>query len=337
MSLYAATKRAGEEIARAYNHIYGLSINGPWGMPVQDGDLRITLSAPNVIPQQLTEKEETNKAMDCMDATRVFRNITSSWPGMLFLTHVLGSFPRRDFLKCTGASIGMEFISSSGPFVETASAADLIQRRQLSEFQTVADPIFVQLSYVQLQHDYMLGNYPVGRDDAAQLSALQILVEIGFVNYIVDFNSSTHREFKVEMISLIALKVVRVSPKTNSSKSDAIATDARNINDAIATDARNFNDAGNVLWNVHHGKLLVPLVSSYRYDYEGDEVNLIVAKADAKLLHQKISEKAYNDEDLILILATLTRKNTGFAEPLAITVLSKIGNKTFFGLSGKLH
>jgi hypothetical protein len=33
-----------------------------------------------------------------------------------------------------------------------------------------------------LQHDYILGNYPVGRDDAAQLSALQILVEIGFVD-----------------------------------------------------------------------------------------------------------------------------------------------------------
>lgn len=36
--------------------------------------------------------------------------------------------------------------------------------------------------YLQLQHDYILGNYPVGRDDAAQLSALQILVEIGFVS-----------------------------------------------------------------------------------------------------------------------------------------------------------
>ncbi|XP_059645600.1 kinesin-like protein KIN-14E [Cornus florida] len=47
--------------------------------------------------------------------------------------------------------------------------------------EAVADPMFVQLSYVQLQHDYILGNYPVGRDDAAQLSALQISVEIGFV------------------------------------------------------------------------------------------------------------------------------------------------------------
>ncbi|CAA0813431.1 Kinesin-like calmodulin-binding protein [Striga hermonthica] len=47
--------------------------------------------------------------------------------------------------------------------------------------EAVTDPMFVQLSYVQLQHDYVLGNYPVGKDDAAQLSALQILVEVGYV------------------------------------------------------------------------------------------------------------------------------------------------------------
>ncbi|KAL2247148.1 kinesin-like protein KIN-14I [Sesamum indicum] len=47
--------------------------------------------------------------------------------------------------------------------------------------EAITDPMFVQLSYVQLQHDYVLGNYPVGRDDAAQLSALQILAEIGYV------------------------------------------------------------------------------------------------------------------------------------------------------------
>jgi len=34
---------------------------------------------------------------------------------------------------------------------------------------------------MQSQHDYTLGNYPVGRDDAAQLAALQILVDIGSV------------------------------------------------------------------------------------------------------------------------------------------------------------
>ncbi|KAK9270578.1 hypothetical protein L1049_026159 [Liquidambar formosana] len=45
-------------------------------------------------------------------------------------------------------------------------------------------------------------------------------------------------------------------------------------------------------------KLLVPLVSSYRY--EGDEVNMTLAKSEAKILHEKISEKAYNYEDLDL-------------------------------------
>ncbi|XP_031286072.1 thylakoid lumenal 29 kDa protein, chloroplastic-like [Pistacia vera] len=43
-------------------------------------------------------------------------------------------FHRRDVLKCFGATIGMEIVASSGSFVEMASAADLIQRRQRSEF-----------------------------------------------------------------------------------------------------------------------------------------------------------------------------------------------------------
>ncbi|XP_057448870.1 kinesin-like protein KIN-14I [Lotus japonicus] len=47
--------------------------------------------------------------------------------------------------------------------------------------EAVTDQMFLQLSYVQLQHDYILGNYPIGRDDASKLSALQILAEIGFV------------------------------------------------------------------------------------------------------------------------------------------------------------
>ncbi|KAM7260530.1 hypothetical protein ACFE04_011203 [Oxalis oulophora] len=108
MSLYAATKRAGEEIARAYNHIYGLSINGPWGMPDHSSS---------------QSKNKDQIAIRCYQTPSDANNV------------VEGSFPRRDFLKCTGAAIGMELISSSGPFVETASAVDLIQQRQLFEFQ----------------------------------------------------------------------------------------------------------------------------------------------------------------------------------------------------------
>lgn len=52
-------------------------------------------------------------------------------------------------------------------------------------------------------------------------------------------------------------------------------------------------------------KLLVPLVSSFRY--EGDEVNMMLAKSEAKILHEKISDKAYNDEELIRILTTRSK------------------------------
>ncbi|XP_034677010.1 thylakoid lumenal 29 kDa protein, chloroplastic [Vitis riparia] len=45
-------------------------------------------------------------------------------------------FRRRDVLKCVGATLGMELLASSGPFVEMAAAADLIQLRQRSEFRS---------------------------------------------------------------------------------------------------------------------------------------------------------------------------------------------------------
>ncbi|KAK6116134.1 hypothetical protein DH2020_008403 [Rehmannia glutinosa] len=52
-------------------------------------------------------------------------------------------------------------------------------------------------------------------------------------------------------------------------------------------------------------KLLVALVSSYRYG--GDDVNLILAKSEAKLLHEKICEKAYSCDDVIRILSTRSK------------------------------
>ncbi|XP_030975464.1 annexin D2 [Quercus lobata] len=52
-------------------------------------------------------------------------------------------------------------------------------------------------------------------------------------------------------------------------------------------------------------KLLVPLVTSFRY--EGDEVNMTLAKSEAKILHEKISDKAFNDEEIIRILTTRSK------------------------------
>ncbi|CAL9108163.1 annexin Gh1-like [Musa acuminata AAA Group] len=52
-------------------------------------------------------------------------------------------------------------------------------------------------------------------------------------------------------------------------------------------------------------KLLVPLVSSYRY--EGSEVNTSLAKSEAKMLHEKIKGKDYNHEEVIRILTTRSK------------------------------
>ncbi|KAK4430575.1 Annexin D2 [Sesamum alatum] len=52
-------------------------------------------------------------------------------------------------------------------------------------------------------------------------------------------------------------------------------------------------------------KLLVPLVSAFRY--EGDEIDMMLAKSEAKILHGKITGKAYADEELIRILTTRSK------------------------------
>ncbi|CAL9038726.1 unnamed protein product [Musa banksii] len=52
-------------------------------------------------------------------------------------------------------------------------------------------------------------------------------------------------------------------------------------------------------------KLLVPLVSSYRY--EGSEVNTSLAKSEAQMLHEKIKSKDYNHEEVIRILTTRSK------------------------------
>ncbi|KAG5611535.1 hypothetical protein H5410_022816 [Solanum commersonii] len=52
-------------------------------------------------------------------------------------------------------------------------------------------------------------------------------------------------------------------------------------------------------------KLLVPLITAYRY--AGDEVNMTLARKEANILHEKISDKAYNDEEIIRIISTRSK------------------------------
>lgn len=52
-------------------------------------------------------------------------------------------------------------------------------------------------------------------------------------------------------------------------------------------------------------KLLVPLVSTFRYD--GGDVNMMLARTEAKIIRDKISDKDYAHEELIRILTTRSK------------------------------
>ncbi|XVF24411.1 hypothetical protein REPUB_Repub13aG0125600 [Reevesia pubescens] len=52
-------------------------------------------------------------------------------------------------------------------------------------------------------------------------------------------------------------------------------------------------------------KLLVALVSAFRYD--GEEINTRLANSEAKILHDAIEDKAFNHEEVIRILSTRSK------------------------------
>jgi hypothetical protein len=61
-----------------------------------------------------------------------------------------------------------------------AASKLLFKKRMFRETdEAVTEPRFVALSYIQAQHDYLAGQYPVIREDAAQMAALQVQAEHG--------------------------------------------------------------------------------------------------------------------------------------------------------------
>ncbi|KAL0863603.1 hypothetical protein Bca101_042721 [Brassica carinata] len=56
-------------------------------------------------------------------------------------------------------------------------------------------------------------------------------------------------------------------------------------------------------------KLLLSLVSTFRY--ERDDVDTTLATSDATLFHEKVSEKAFNDDEFIRILTTRSKAQLG--------------------------
>lgn len=53
-------------------------------------------------------------------------------------------------------------------------------------------------------------------------------------------------------------------------------------------------------------QLLVAVISTYRY--EGDEFDENVANSEANMLHQLIEKKAFNDDEIIRIFSTRSKK-----------------------------
>ena len=78
------------------------------------------------------------------------------------------------------ADVLYEIRTSARAGKETYSSRLLFKKRMFRETdETVTETVFVNLSYVQAQFDYLQGNYPVVRDDASQMCALQIQAESG--------------------------------------------------------------------------------------------------------------------------------------------------------------
>lgn len=78
------------------------------------------------------------------------------------------------------ADVLYEIRTSARAGKEAYTSRLLFKKRMFRETdETVTETVFVNLSYVQAQFDYLQGNYPVVRDDASQMCALQVQAESG--------------------------------------------------------------------------------------------------------------------------------------------------------------
>ncbi|CAL9100511.1 ANX [Musa troglodytarum] len=93
---------------------------------------------------------------------------------------------------------------------------------------------------------------------------------------------------------LIEIAVVRKTEELLAAKRAYQARFKRCLEEDVAAHARD-----------EYRKLLVPLVSTYRY--EGAEVDMSLSKSEAKILHQKIKDNDCSNEEVIRILTTRSK------------------------------
>jgi hypothetical protein len=84
----------------------------------------------------------------------------------------------QDFKRVREASSAEDSPGQGGTGAQTCRL--LFKKRMFRDAdEAVSEPMFVSLSYLQAKHDYLGGNYPVGKEDATQLAAFQIQAEDG--------------------------------------------------------------------------------------------------------------------------------------------------------------
>lgn len=85
----------------------------------------------------------------------------------------------------------------------------LFKKRMFRETdETITEAQFVNLSYVQAQHDYLQGNYPVVREDASQMCALQIQAE--YASTLIDNEEALMQCIEKYITRQVCATVVRV-------------------------------------------------------------------------------------------------------------------------------
>ena len=91
---------------------------------------------------------------------------------------------------------------------EGAANKLLFKKRMFRETdETITEPRFISLSYIQAQHDYLQGQYPVIREDAAQMCALQLQAEHGPTLV------SEQQEFESQMEKFMVRSILTSRPR----------------------------------------------------------------------------------------------------------------------------
>jgi hypothetical protein len=123
--------------------------------------------------QDLSSQQHTTMQLHAVAA---HRQVLAPCMQQILTTAVLLAVGSRTAVVMTAAAIAM--VAAMYHSISLLHRCMLLSRRETDE--SVSEPQFINLSYVQAQHDYLAGNYPVVREDAAQVRLQQQVAAHGW-------------------------------------------------------------------------------------------------------------------------------------------------------------